>query len=891
MATKSFTFSAQATDGLSVEAGALTTVTRKGTSTNITTYTDSGLTTPASNPHVANALGICGPLYWSDAVEAEVTFSVTTADAATTLLQVDYADGTFTASYVQVGQLTLFEETATGDGSDTIFVLEDVVASSPYQMNVTIDGLLQNKGSYTVTSDGTDTTVTFSEAPPNGGVIWFTAATLQALSETIAVDQSSATVLATGSATSRTLADWMQRIDYYVKPAGSGSDSLSAITTAIAAAGAGGVVSLIPGQDYELSSNINLNLDDQTFLIPAGSSLTLRSGVSQPAFRINADRCSIIGAGPSTSKIDCVGRQNGIVINSGSVGMTVAGLSIIDPLNRGIIGTDCFSATSRMVWKNIWVVYTTVGTAAVGMTYIPLMFNIQGDLAVDVENFEIIDCVADASAFTVEQIAEMGYPSSGSPNINGMRVNQSGTGFIKNGKIRGNRVILPTTTDGDNWNPTTYGNAPDGAGLRRPTCLELKTTAANQVLDVDFDDNWAIGGALGHSFGTLSRIRYNNNRAEDQTDYCLEAATGEQMIGDGNYFGGRYAGKVVSTTNMERVHLTNSTIYGPSTASSSFASTATAVATTGVDEMNLDGTRFIAMNASIPMWRIDGDTQTIQARNCTFDGRSLAGVDAIQVETGTVTDLDISGSTFMDVTGYSLDIASGGVVTNLKTFNCTGRSAGGFNNAGTVTNHHQGNNTNISGLAGRAPTMSGVNYDTANVDLQYQGTTFFGLRAASFTLHTGTSDAADDRYFAFCGGGAAGEFRGATLYLYGNEEGTSPGKVVLQSGVNRNIEIDARGIGDTVFMINGTEVARINSDASLQMGSTPTTVLDPSRGIRGRSYTSTELDAIGGAVNTTDKAAGKMVWNSTVSKPVWAVGSTAASVWVDGAGTTINTPV
>ena len=70
-----------------------------------------------------------------------------------------------------------------------------------------------------------------------------------------------------------------------------------------------------------------------------------------------------------------------------------------------------------------------------------------------------------------------------------------------------------------------------------------------------------------------------------------------------------------------------------------------------------------------------------------------------------------------------------------------------------------------------------------------------------------------------------------------------------------------------------------------------TAVVDPDRGIRYPSYTSTALNAIGNAVNTTNKAAGKTVWNTTAVKLVTAVGSTAGSVWVDGAGTTVNTPV
>lgn len=68
-------------------------------------------------------------------------------------------------------------------------------------------------------------------------------------------------------------------------------------------------------------------------------------------------------------------------------------------------------------------------------------------------------------------------------------------------------------------------------------------------------------------------------------------------------------------------------------------------------------------------------------------------------------------------------------------------------------------------------------------------------------------------------------------------------------------------------------------------------VIDANAGIRHPSYTSTALNAIANAINTANKVAGKTVWNSTANKLVSAVGSTAGSVWVDGAGTTVNTPV
>ena len=49
--------------------------------------------------------------------------------------------------------------------------------------------------------------------------------------------------------------------------------------------------------------------------------------------------------------------------------------------------------------------------------------------------------------------------------------------------------------------------------------------------------------------------------------------------------------------------------------------------------------------------------------------------------------------------------------------------------------------------------------------------------------------------------------------------------------------------------------------------------------------------SLAAAINTTDKYAGKQVWNSTTLAPVWAVGAAAADLWVDGTGATAHTPV
>lgn len=54
--------------------------------------------------------------------------------------------------------------------------------------------------------------------------------------------------------------------------------------------------------------------------------------------------------------------------------------------------------------------------------------------------------------------------------------------------------------------------------------------------------------------------------------------------------------------------------------------------------------------------------------------------------------------------------------------------------------------------------------------------------------------------------------------------------------------------------------------------------------------TTAELNAIGNAVNTAGKHAGRQVFNTTTSRPVYATGSTAASTWVDATGAVAHTP-
>lgn len=57
------------------------------------------------------------------------------------------------------------------------------------------------------------------------------------------------------------------------------------------------------------------------------------------------------------------------------------------------------------------------------------------------------------------------------------------------------------------------------------------------------------------------------------------------------------------------------------------------------------------------------------------------------------------------------------------------------------------------------------------------------------------------------------------------------------------------------------------------------------------STTTAALEAVGNAINTTGKYAGKMVWNATTGLPLWADGGAAADTWSISDGTATHTPV
>ena len=320
MGVKSFSTTAFGVGG-GAASGALCNVYTRNTTTRKTVYSDSTLVTPFTNPVVGDSDGRIGPVYFDDTLE--LTFQVTTSDGATRLLDVDYRNGTFSATYVQLDQLTLFEQTKTGDGTTTIFVLSNAVADSPYQIDVTIDGLLQPKTSYNVSTDGTDTTVTFSEAPPSGGVIWLTSAIMQA-----SLDVSSGTLItATGASVGLALAD----IPDWLKPQQLGTVDGTADDVQISAAITAGFANRLREvrldyAEYAAANTISI-ADGSDAQYSTQNGLTIAGHPARPFMRLNSSGSPLEDVG---TRLKWTGSAGGTVmrINGPATGIHLRDIGI-----------------------------------------------------------------------------------------------------------------------------------------------------------------------------------------------------------------------------------------------------------------------------------------------------------------------------------------------------------------------------------------------------------------------------------------------------------------------------------------------------------------------------------------------------------------------------------
>jgi hypothetical protein len=103
---------------------------------------------------------------------------------------------------------------------------------------------------------------------------------------------------------------------------------------------------------------------------------------------------------------------------------------------------------------------------------------------------------------------------------------------------------------------------------------------------------------------------------------------------------------------------------------------------------------------------------------------------------------------------------------------------------------------------------------------------------------------------------------------------------------------------DNGRLVNGTDFTVATATSTITLtesypAGTVITVVYNDSGVATRSATATtaQLADLAAEINTSNKLAGVTVFNTTTGKPVWAVGSTAASVWNNATGTTEHTPV
>lgn len=566
---------------------------------------------------------------------------------------------------------------------------------------------------------------------------------------------------------------------------------------------------------YAFDGGADVTTDDRSLFMPVGSSIVALSATDNP-IDVQAARFTLYGEG----EIDCASIVSGVAATSAAVGLKVRGISIKNPTSRGITCDNNFSDTEEMEISGARVYWDSAGAAAVAQSIIPLTINLQGTGSTDVQNVLLLNNIVDMSQWTKEDIALMGYPSTGNPNTIGIRVNQSGSAGISDTvRISGNKVVMPVATELDEWNPTNYGQPADTAGQRRPTCVEVVAATASSN-DAIVENNNVLGGDLGLSMGRAGRLNFNSNTMRFQTSYCGEFASSEEVTGAGNLFDGVNALRPCSTTNCRIVNLPGSHIVGPKDHSNGQE---TAFSTTGTTELvNFSGSTFIAVEDNFRMISLVGTAanQIVNLSGCMFIGTGITGCTAIQTRTGTIETLNLTGANFRDIDTNMLDVPAGTVITNLIEVGISAQNASGVNIAGTVTNRFGAFN-NASGFTGNAVTLDAstsppsLDLEAGSHNWNYGGVTWASFRADDITFLAPTADASDTGSVLVSGGGNTGQFRGGTLWLYGNEHASAPGEAMLESGVNRDVTIKSNGVGDVVLDPAGTGSVKFGTHAAI----------------------------------------------------------------------------
>ncbi len=142
----------------------------RGTTTPKQSFTSVDLSTPTTNPVIGSSVGVLQ--FYLDGDE-DCSLIIKTSDDATTLMQVDYVanGGFFSIISYTIENVQFAEFLFTGDGAETEYTLPDVLAPSVHSLWVTINGIYQPVGTYSIVRDATDTHVTLATAPANGAEI------------------------------------------------------------------------------------------------------------------------------------------------------------------------------------------------------------------------------------------------------------------------------------------------------------------------------------------------------------------------------------------------------------------------------------------------------------------------------------------------------------------------------------------------------------------------------------------------------------------------------------------------------------------------------------------------------------------------------------------------
>ena len=369
--------------------------------------------------------------------------------------------------------------------------------------------------------------------------------------------------------------------------------------------------------------------------------------------------------------------------------------------------------------------------------------------------------------------------------------------------------------------------------------------------------------------------------------------------------------------------------------------TVTAPSATLSDDLTLVGTLpQIVMNendqaADEGLWRIraSGSSYSIQARNDLDSGGSIPLVIA---RTGTVIDSITLAGTAVTVSGALSATSYGGITeANLLDKSAAELIAGqwqfsadlygssGFSIQGATSDIGQVGQIAFVDVSGGLGRFGSYNYDlVAWQPVQVHGSTLdldgdssVDITSAGLTTITGSQVTLEHGGIKVGSTHADGmnvwDAVGAAPFIgFYNDTPTRQGYVQFSSSVGGVIKSEVHGapvslVGEDTA--TGADQTLIDADpdgaarlfyngssklATLATGVAITGLASATTYFQLPTYTDTQLNDVTATVNTdAGKVQGAMVYNSTQDVPVYAVGNADGSVWVDGAGTTVNTPV